>query len=556
MTQFERSICVLAVSRQLASVKTFITALSSLTMLWLAFPPVGWFWLAWLAPIPLVWLVMKDRLDGKRPYLQLWWAGLAYWLATFYFLPIPHPALWLGWIALGIYLAVYTPLLVGISRLILNRWKLPAWLAFAVVFTGLEWIRCHFATGMAMVCLSHSQYRQPLLIQVADIGGAYTLTFSMTLFAAGLAVMVAPGSKVKRIGAGLASTIVVLTVLNYGDRVLNAEKNQMSPDAQLTQIGIIQGSIDVIFIPITEEKQRADLNYHIQLTRRALEQWPDLELILWPESSFSLPDLISDFSETFSKEDAAADIKGFWQYLMTGRVDWYLEDDDQVPNFRSLPTLLAGGTTYDPANQHFFNAALLIEPPGKITQRYYKNHRVLLGEYVPLADRFPWIAAITPISRNLTAGTDFKAMRFSDFVMAPSICFETTVPHLIRRQVNTLSDRGEEPDVLVNLTNDGWFFGTSCLDLHLACNVFRSVEMKKPHLVCANTGFSAHIDPFGRLLQIGARREISLLNVAFRPHPLPTTIYRRWGNWLPALMGYIVIGAMIHGFLIKRKNEH
>ena len=70
---------------------------------------------------------------------------------------------------------------------------------------------------------------------------------------------------------------------------------------------------------------------------------------------------------------------------------------------------------------------------------------------------------------------------------------------MIRGQVNALAAEGREPDVLVNLTNDGWFWGSSELDLHLSCGVFRAVECRKPLLIAANTGFSAWIDSDGRI---------------------------------------------------------
>jgi apolipoprotein N-acyltransferase len=72
--------------------------------------------------------------------------------------------------------------------------------------------------------------------------------------------------------------------------------------------------------------------------------------------------------------------------------------------------------------------------------------------------------------------------------------------------VLALRERGEEPDVLVNLTNDGWFWGSSELDLHLMCGVFRAIECRKPLLIAANTGFSAWIAADGQILKQGPRR--------------------------------------------------
>ena len=65
--------------------------------------------------------------------------------------------------------------------------------------------------------------------------------------------------------------------------------------------------------------------------------------------------------------------------------------------------------------------------------------------------------------------------------------------------------------MLVNLTNDGWFWGSSELDLHLMCGVFRAVECRKPMVIAANTGFSAVIDADGRILFQGPRRDTDVV---------------------------------------------
>jgi apolipoprotein N-acyltransferase len=178
----------------------------------------------------------------------------------------------------------------------------------------------------------------------------------------------------------------------------------------------------------------------------------------------------------------------------------------------------------------------LVEPGGKVTGRYFKNHRVVFGEYVPLADRIALLQN-TPLGKGINAGETFSAFQIKGIRLAPCICFESAVPQLVRRMVRALNAEDQAPDVLVNQTNDGWFFGSSCLDLHLACNVFRAVEMRKPMLVCANTGFSADIDPWGRLKQIGPRRQPSLLRVDVQPITGLASFYLLIGDILPMVFG-------------------
>ena len=113
---------------------------------------------------------------------------------------------------------------------------------------------------------------------------------------------------------------------------------------------------------------------------------------------------------------------------------------------------------------------------------------------------------------------------------SPSVCYETVLPQVIRRQVRQLEEQGTPPDFLLNVTNDGWFWGSSELEMHLVCSVFRAVEMRKPLLIAANTGISAAIDGDGRILARGPRRA----QTALTPHVQPDgrhSFYRRWGDW-------------------------
>ena len=183
------------------------------------------------------------------------------------------------------------------------------------------------------------------------------------------------------------------------------------------------------------------------------------------------------------------------------------------------------GTT-SPAAWTHFNSALLTDREGNVLGRYDKCHLVPFGEYVWFADMFPWLYQAHAAAGRIEAGRRPSTSAASrDVRYAPNICYENTLPHLIRGQVAELRAAGEEPDVLVNLTNDGWFWGSTELDMHLACAVFRAIECRKPFLIAANTGFSASIDSDGRFLQQGPRRDTAVLveRVATRSpaQPLP-----------------------------------
>ena len=271
------------------------TAFASLTMLWLSFPPIGIWWLAWLAPVPLIWLVASEELPDKRPYRKLWLAGFAYWLATFYFIPIPHPALFLGWFLVCLYMSIYTPLMVAISRTLVHRFKVPTIVAVPIVWTGIEWIRCNFATGMGMVCLSHSQYEQPTLIQVASLSGAYTLTLAMVMVAAGFAMATVPrifsagslkGNAIKLASLSIAAATLVAVVVFGRIQLESGPATVKQAAGSSIQVGLIQSSIDTRPVDPSDEEKMTKFLHNRDLTYEARRKWSDLDLIVWPEGSF------------------------------------------------------------------------------------------------------------------------------------------------------------------------------------------------------------------------------------------------------------------------------
>jgi apolipoprotein N-acyltransferase len=170
-----------------------------------------------------------------------------------------------------------------------------------------------------------------------------------------------------------------------------------------------------------------------------------------------------------------------------------------------------------PGETRHFNCGLFLDADGRPLACYAKLHPVMFGEYIPLADRFPVLYRLSPLPAGLTAGRELVAVEIARRRVAVNICYETALPDAVRTLVNGLDAGHGPPDVLVNLTNDGWFWGSSELDMHLVAAIFRAVEVRTPIAIAANTGFSAAIDGCGRLLERGPRRAAATL--AARLHP-------------------------------------
>ena len=221
-----------------------------------------------------------------------------------------------------------------------------------------------------------------------------------------------------------------------------------------------------------------------------------------------------------------------------------------------MPCVLGIDTIYEARDQtERFNCAAGRSRRPRVA-RYDKCHRVAFGEYVPLADVFPWLYRLTPLPGGLNAG--------SGPCVLPGWQGPLLARHLLREhaaafrapQPAQLRADGAEPDVLLNLTNDGWFWGSSELDLHLACAVFRAVECRKPYLIAANTGFSAWIDANGQIVDQGPRRATGVI-VAATSLDRRVSWYSKHGD-LPAGLCLLASGGLamvgIRRWRIERKS--
>lgn len=518
---------------------TWKPALAGSVLLFASFPPFDLWPLAWLAPVFWLLLIRRRELPGKHPYFVLWSAGFTYWALVLHWLWLPHPpATGIGWLALSLYLGAYLPVFTAISRTAVHRLRVPLLVAAPVVWTGLELAQAHLMTGFDLASLAHSQWRWLPLIQIADLAGNYAVSFLIVFVAACLTRCLPIEEQSRRVWPLAVATAAVAGVLAYGYWRLDHEPGKLGP-----KIALIQGSIDTE-LKQDPEKQAAIYPHYFGLSREAVENEPDLHLIVWPETMYR--------DSLLSVSDDAV-VPPTWQATIE-------QVRDEVPRRTELisrqahllgtPLLLGLDYLHLGARRaEHYNSAVFVSREGKIGPRYDKMHPVPFGEFVPFARRFEWLAALSPIGAGIDWGTETPVFHVAGARLAANICYESVIPHVIRGQVAALGERGEEPDILVNLTNDGWFRGSSALDLHLTCAIFRAIECRKPFLIAANTGFSAWIDADGRLLRRGPRRDAEVLIVQPRldDRHSPYLLVGDWpaGLCLAATISFAVLGLLV-----------
>jgi apolipoprotein N-acyltransferase len=524
--------------------RTLAIAMLGSSLLWLAFPPVGFWPLAWLAPLPWLWLMGQPQPLGRKGYWAIWLASLAFWAALLFGVSLAHEALIAGWLILAAYLAVYLPLAVGMTRMLVHLWRWPLALAAPVVWVGLEYARSYMVTGFSLAMLAQSQVEFPLILQTADIFGAYGPSFLMMLVAASAITWFTRANPRVRFGATAVAALALLAALGYG----SYRMQQPTAEGPALRVMLVQGCQDTKLDGDPSRAARMDEEYR-RLTFEGLTEHEPCDLVVWPESAFveaelCVPDMKrmpADFAEESyrrSCEDYDRLLTAFAERLnekSPGRTHW-------VAGSNRVEFSDDGVTVY--------NAAFHISPEGKLTERYFKNHLVLCGEYMPLGEWLPWIYKLTPI-QPVTRGREFKSFSIAGLRLAPNICFESLVSQLLVRQHNELTARGEEPDVLLNTTNDGWFYGSAILDLHFQCAVLRAIENRKPFLIAANTGVSGVIDGNGRVQQRGPNHATAIL-VAEVSADGRQSWYHTLGDW-PAGVSFLVSGAAVMWGMRRRR---
>lgn len=511
-------------------------------LFWLALPPLNWAPLAWIAPVPWLYLICGERLEGARPYRALWVAGILFWLLAVHWIRLPHSLNYLAWVALATYLGGYLPVFVGLARVGVHRWGLPLVVVTPVVWTGLDWFRGHLLTGFLMGSLAHTQYRVPTMIQIADIAGEYGVTFLIMFVASCITTVLfnlrlSPELRnpwIRGVVPTLLGLLAVIFAVVYGANSRNAARQHNEGDRG-PRIALIQGNTPADW-KMDAERQQQIMQEYLQLSfdavRMSREQdGREVDLVVWPETAFRQtlitaaegftppPERVHASMLTAAQKDLAELVRQVGCAVLVG-----LDRIVVVPDKDE-------GMAY-----HAYNGAALVNREEKIVATYDKMHRVPFGEFIPFAQWFPALYKLTPLTGGIAAGTAPGNMELEgETFISPNICYETVVPHLIRWQWNYFFGGSIRPDALINLTNDAWFWGSSELDMHLACGVFRAVETRTPLLIAANGGLSAHVDRLGNIRQVSPRQETAVLLVDLMKEGHMGSSYMTYGDWLAGL---------------------
>jgi apolipoprotein N-acyltransferase len=389
-------------------------------------------------------------------------------------------------------------MVTGVACETLVRARVPRPLAFAAgVYAGT------FLPTMMPWTVAGGASPWPALVQLADVVGERGVAALMALTAGLLAASLAIRRPETRRRGGLALGAAALLVgaqLAFGVARMAAVDRARS-DAPHVSVALVQPSIEA---STRWEETRAPEILARLTSLTQLGEGRGAELVVWPEAAYpyGLP-----HGSRREPDPPRAIVDG----AVHGPV---------------LTGLLMTGASDGAA----YNSVVVATRGGALSDSYDKRHLLWFGETVPLADRLPWLRHVFARGLGLAAGDRSVALRAGRVRAGVLVCYEDMLPEAGREAMET------SPNLLVNVTNDAWFAGSSESDLHLRVATLRAVEARRDMVRAVNFGSASWIDAAGRVRERASPDLPGVLSVQPALLDSPMTSYMRFGDTPLALV--------------------
>lgn len=577
-----------------------LTALSGVLMS-IIFSPINLWPLAYVALVP--WLIVAITSQRRTwMFLVSYVVGVIFFFLNLNWLWVvttwPPEGIFgmkvpIGTLLLALYLGLYWPVAAWLIRFAYRRLRAPLALAVPVVWIATEFVRAYLPvvpydghwqyTGLQWFFLAHSHFSVLPVIQMADLAGAYGVSFLIAMINGWLVEMIVHPAvfptavrwtlRQRR----LTTVVLLLAFANLGYGIFRMRGTTLQPGPV---VAVIQTDAP-LFVEGGFMANEANLPQLIwDLIDQALAKKPDI--VVLPETMWSVR-LNREFREMKIDSESRDS-----RYVKLEQAQ-ARRDHERLTRLaaQSGATIVVGTLAYErhPERAYLqserFNSVLVYQPGQDEPGRYDKRHLVLFGEFIPfrggkLHRLYNRLNSVMPWQEeySLTAGKEYNVFTVAapsqggkTFRFGTPVCYEITMSDACRQFAAGANVK--RADLLINLSNDGWFHYTSELPQHLAIAVFRAVENRVGLARSVNTGISALIDPLGHI--IAQMRQDGQYRLPVEPtvygarHPefqlpykgltgvlsgaLPVdptiTLYMRWGNWLPitcmALSGLLLL---------------
>jgi len=529
-------------------------------LLWLAQPPLA------IGPLSLVslvpWLYLASRRElGRGDYWAVWAAAAIYWLLSLQGLRFAHPWMVVPWLMLGAYLAFYSVLFVAFAH------RVMVWSAWMIVlipigWVGLECIRNYLLTGTSLLMLGHAFAELPVMIQIADLFGSYGISFLIVMVNVALWKLLISISR-RRVELATATANAAAVCALAGTFLYGRHRLGEPLGDDLATFALIQRNEPIEYGQPVERETEIFQRYAQQAAQAVAESDRSIDAVVWPESMFTggVPwrILAAEFrvppDSELTRGEFSRQIEASREYFRQRTA--YVQDSLAARNSSGIrPDLLVGCAVIRYPERPVIHSGLIhINHDANVNDWYGKMHLVVFGEYIPILPHIPGLRSLVPLDLAVRVGPGTKKFLVGETLVAPNICIETAVERITVNHLASFLDDSPGaasadaiPEVVVTVTNDGWFDDSSVIDHHFRCAQVLAVAVRRPILSAANNGPTAWIDSCGRVIaDVEQGSSGAVIATPRQDHRL--SLYLQIGDW-PARLCAVAAVAML---LVRRK---
>ncbi len=512
--------------------KHFLLGLSTGILLALSFPPYPFFLLSFIAFIPL--------LSVFRSVKRKWWLVYAtffiYHYATNWWISSwqkdTDPYLFVS----GFAVALVHPLLFmfpfAIFNIFANKigWRRAVAL-FPFIWLAFEWLHSLGDLAYPWLTLGYTQIYNHYWIQIADIGGVWLCSFLILLVNV-FVYLAIEDFRIKKhntLKAFITNKFVIFAIIIFAlpylyglIRIQEFKYDTLIKQEQRIRVGIIQPNIN----PWRKWESNAlsQILIHKQIQDSLSAKVEGIDLFIWSETAITLLDLEVN---AFHKFDDFYQMLNGNSSLLTGFADFRFLSPGEKPSFTTKYFLGDSTKPYDT-----YNSILLLNPDNTF-QIYHKNRLTPFGEQIPYGEILGFAKSFLEWNVGISSwakGKEKNVLKMKTLTnecnIAPIICIESIYPDYCRSFVQ----KGAE--LMVIITNDGWYDHTFGPLQHYLIATVRAIENRRFVARCANTGISGAISPTGQTImkapqyqRVGFAVDIPLIE--------HITIYTKIGDALP-----------------------
>ena len=412
-----------------------------------------------------------------------------------------------------IFIPLFLSLFIAIPVLLIGP-NLSLNLSSLILFSGAiafsDYLRAYLLTGFPWNLWAYSTSWMIEIMQVLNHIGLYAYNLIVvTLFTLPV-IFVFKLSLIKKILSMIVSTLFILSLYIYGNYTINKNKKFLSTLDQKQLVKVISPNFELKYgLNDNEIEERLK-----KIIRYSSPNKDKTTLFIWPEgvfSGYSYSDIII-FKDLIKK------------------------------SFSKNHFIILGSNNLDPSSGKYFNSMLVLNNNFEIIDNYNKRKLVPFGEFLPF-ENFLNIFGLKKITEghgSFLKGKTNKNLSLDNLNILPLICYEIIFTNFIQKSK-------EETNLIVNISEDGWFGDTIGPNQHFAKSIFRAIENNTFLIRSANKGISAIIDNKGNIIKQLNRNEAG--NIEFE---IPLIKSKKIKN---DLIFFILLITYLFIFLINLKKN-